>query len=183
MMNQAELVDALEQTFRHTHSVIAAVAPDQHGDPTPCEDWTVQDLLEHVIGVVEGFGAATTGTAPDGSLVDDPAARFEAGAATAMEGWRRPGIMEETVTAGAGPLPGQVYATINLLDTATHTWDLAQATGQPTQLPAPVAEAALVAARTTIDEQLRPGRFGPEIEAASDASVTDQLVAFLGRKP
>lgn len=182
-MEQADVVTALDQTFRHTGTVIAGVSPAQLGDPTPCDEWSVQDLLDHVIGVVEGFGTATTGTGPDESRAADPAARFEAGAATAMEGWRRPGIMDETVTAGAGPLPGRVYATINLLDTATHAWDLAHATGQPSELPEPVAKAALAAARSTIGPELRPGRFAPEVEVAAGASTTEQLVAFLGRRP
>jgi uncharacterized protein (TIGR03086 family) len=76
-----------------------------------------------------------------------------------------------------------MLASINLLDTATHTWDIATATRQPTQLPTSVAEAALEASRATISPEIRPGRFGPEVAPSPDAGPTEQLVAFLGRQP
>jgi len=177
-------VDSLEATFQHAHTVIAGVRPDQYDDTTPCEEWTVRDLLEHMIGVVAGLGAAAAGT-PSGafSLGPDPAAQFQAAAASALSAWRTPGVLDRVVDAGPGPMPGRVLAGINLLDTATHTWDLATATGQPTALPDDVAVAALDASRTTITPEIRPGRFGPEVAAPANASQTDRLVAFLGRAP
>jgi uncharacterized protein (TIGR03086 family) len=80
-------------------------------------------------------------------------------------------------------MPGRVLAGISLLDTATHAWYLATATGQPAALPDDVAEAALEASRTTISPEIRPGRFGPEVAAPVGASTTDMPVAFLGRTP
>jgi len=74
-------------------------------------------------------------------------------------------------------------ASINLLDTATHTWDLATATGQPAELPEPVATAALEASEQIVNPELRNGRFGPEQPAPAGASTTARLVAFLGRTP
>src|SRR5215211_5308092 len=154
-----DVVDALEQTFAHTHGVIAGVRADQYGDTTPCEDWTVRDLLEHMIGVVAGLGAAAAGEVPAPfQLADDPAGQFEAASAAAVAAWRRRGVLDRVVDAGPGPMPGRVLASINLLDTATHTWDLATATGQPRELPEPVAEAALEVSRTVVTDELRPGR-------------------------
>ncbi len=72
---------------------------------------------------------------------------------------------------------------INLLDTATHTWDLATATGQPSALPDDVAVAALEASLATITPEIRRGRFDPEVAAPAGATPTDLLVAFLGRTP
>ena len=92
-------------------------------------------------------------------------------------------MLDKIVDAGPGPMPGRVLAGINLLDTATHTWDIATATGQPTQLPDAVAEAALEVSRATISAEIRPGRFGPEVAAPAGAGPTEQLVAFLGRQP
>jgi uncharacterized protein (TIGR03086 family) len=94
-----------------------------------------------------------------------------------------PGVLDKVVDAGPGPMPGRMLAEINLLDTATHTWDIATATGQPAQLPAGVAEAALEASQATISPEIRPGRFGPEVPAPTAAGPTEQLVAFLGRNP
>jgi uncharacterized protein (TIGR03086 family) len=177
-----EVVDALDQTFAHTGRVIAGVTPAQYDDPTPCTEWTVRELLEHVIGVVAGLGAAAAGNAPAPfELGADPAAQFGDAASAAIDAWRRPGVLESVVDGGAGSMPGQVYASINLLDTATHTWDLATATGQPSELPEPVAVAALEASRMIVTDQLRPGRFAAEQPAPADASPTQQLVAFLGR--
>jgi uncharacterized protein (TIGR03086 family) len=179
-----ELIDALEQTFQHAGGVIGNVRADQYDDPTPCPAWAVRDLLSHTIGVVAGLGAAAAGDPPaEFALGADPAAQFREAAAAALAAWRTPGVLDKIVDAGPGPMPGRLLAGINLLDTATHTWDIASATGQPTQLPTAVAEAALEASRVTISAEIRPGRFGPEVPAAPDAGPTEQLVAFLGRQP
>lgn len=179
-----DLLDALEHTFTHAHGVIAGVRPDQYDDKTPCEQWTVRDLLDHMIGVVAGLGSAASGQPPSPFILGpDPAAQFEAVAATTLDAWRGPGVLDTIVDGGAGPMPGHVLAGINLVDTATHTWDLATATGQPSALPDDVATTALKTSRATISPEIRPGRFGPEVGAPDGAGPTEALVAFLGRTP
>jgi uncharacterized protein (TIGR03086 family) len=179
-----ELIDALDQTFQHAHGVIGNVRADQLDAPTPCPDWAVRDLLGHMIGVVAGLGSAAAGNTPaEFALGPDPATQFRDAADAALTAWSTPGVFDKVVDAGPGPMPGRVLAGINLLDTATHTWDLAAATGQPTHLPDDVAESALEASRATISPEIRPGRFGPEVPAPADAGPTEQLVAFLGRQP
>lgn len=179
-----DLIDALEHTFQHAHAVIGNVRADQYDDPTPCPEWVVRDLVGHTIGVVAGLGAAASGTPPhEFALGTDPATQFRDAAAATIAAWRTPGVLDRVVDGGAGPMPGRVLAGINLLDTATHTWDIATATGQPAQLPDGVAEAALEVSRATISADIRPGRFGPEVPVSADAGPTEQLVAFLGRQP
>lgn len=179
-----DVVDALDETFRHANVVIKGVRPEQQGDKTPCTEWTVHDLLEHMIGVVAGVGSAAAGEAPTPFVLgDDPVGQFDAASVAALAAWRQPGALERVIDGGAGPMPGHVLATINLLDTATHTWDLATATGQPQELPAGVATAAEEASRVIVTEELRPGRFGPQQHAPDAATATEKLVAFLGRTP
>lgn len=181
-----DLIDSLDQTFQHAHRVIGGVRPDQYDEKTPCEEWTVHDLLDHMIGVVAGLGAAAAGSPPTPGgfeLSTDPAAQFQQAAASALAAWRSPGVLERVIDGGAGPMPGRVLAGINLIDTATHSWDLATATGQPATLPDEIAAAALEESLATISPEIRPGRFGPEVAASGDAGVTERLVAFLGRTP
>jgi uncharacterized protein (TIGR03086 family) len=182
MEQQMDVVDSLEQTFTHAHAVIAGVRADQHGDKTPCAEWTVRDLLEHMIGVVAGFGAAAAGKPRTPfELAADPAAQFHDAAGPALAAWRTPGVLDRVLDAGPGPMPGRVVAGINLLDTATHTWDLATATGQPAELPEAVAVAAMDASQSIVSPEIRSGRFGPVLTVPDDASATRRLVAFLGR--
>ncbi len=179
-----ELIDALDKSFRHAHGVIARVRAEQYDAKTPCKEWTVRNLLEHMVGVVAGLGAAAAGSPPGAfTLGPDPAAQFQEAAAAALAAWRIPGVLDRVVDGDAGPMPGRALASINLLDTATHTWDLATATGQPSSLPDEVANAALEASLATISPDIRPGRFGPEVAAPGSAGPTERLVAFLGRTP
>jgi uncharacterized protein (TIGR03086 family) len=179
-----ELLDALQQTFDCAHDVIAGVRPDQYDNKTPCPEWTVRDLLEHQIGVVSNLGSAAAGRSPSPfTLAADPAAQFETAAAAAITAWRAPGVLDKVVEFGPGPMPGRVLAGINLLDTATHTWDLATATGQPATLPDDVALTALEASKTIVSPELREGRFGPEVTPPDGCDSTARLVAFLGRTP
>lgn len=178
-----DLVDSLDHTFRHAHGVIGNIRAGQYDNKTPCEEWTVRDLLEHTIGVVAGIGATASGEERTPfELGADPAAQFSDVAASTLAAWRSPGVFDQMLDIGSGPMPGRVLAAINLLDTTTHTWDLACATGQSTHLPDDIAEAALEASRATISAELRAGRFGPEQPVAAGAGPTEQLVAFLGRQ-
>jgi uncharacterized protein (TIGR03086 family) len=179
-----DIIDSLGSTFEHAHGVIVGVRPDQLDDRTPCAEWTVRDLLGHMIGVVAGMGAAVAGRPSEPFvLTDDPAAQFDAASAGALAAWGTPGVLDRVIEFGPGPLPGRVLAGINLLDTSTHTWDLATATGQAPALPDGVARAALEASRQILSPEIRTGRFGPECPAPADAGPTEMLVAFLGRHP
>lgn len=179
-----DILDALDRTFDHAHGVIAGVRPEQFADKTPCAEWTVRELLDHMISVVANIGSAAAGKEPsEFDLAAHPAAQFQAVAAAALDAWRAPGALDSVLDVAVRPMPGRMLAGINLLDTATHAWDLAVATGQPAALPDDVATAAMEASRATISPELRPGRFGPEVPAPDGASATDALVAFLGRTP
>jgi uncharacterized protein (TIGR03086 family) len=180
-----DLLDALDQTFQHAHGVIAGVRRDQYDLPTPCPEWTVRDLLDHLVSVVAGIGWSVSGQSPAGPFepAADPAAQFQEVAALTLAAWRTPGALDRTIDFGPGPMPARALANINLLDTATHTWDLATATGQPATLPDDVAAAALAASLQTISPELRSGRFAPPVDAPDAEHDTHRLVAFLGRQP
>ena len=184
METDMDLIGSLDETFQHAHHVIGGVGAEQYADATPCPEWTVRDLLEHMIGVVAGLGAVAAGSPREQfELASDPAGQFDTAATAALAAWRAPGVLDRILDGGPGPMPGRVLAGINLLDTATHSWDLARATGQPAALPDDVATAALEASMATISPEVRKGRFGPEVAVPSDADPTDRLVAYLGRTP
>jgi uncharacterized protein (TIGR03086 family) len=164
--------------------VIAGISPDQYDNATPCAEWNVRQVLEHAMGVVAGMGQAASGMQPtEFVLADDPGAQFELIAADTIAAWRTDGVLDQVLHFAAGPMPGRVYASINLLDTATHSWDLAVATGQDATLPDDVALAAYEASQMFVSPEIRSGRFGPEVPISEDADPTQRLVAFLGRNP
>lgn len=181
-----ELVPALEATFDRTHALISGVRPDQLRAPTPCAEWDVRALLAHVTGVVTNMGLGVSGQEllPDVGAFElgaDPAAQFQTAAATTLAAWKANGL-EGEVNVGAGPMPAVVAANINLLDTATHAWDIARATGQDGELPEDVAAAALASAHMVVTDDIR--QFAGFTEAqpvGAGASTTDQLAAYLGR--
>ena len=179
-----ELIAALDKSFNHTHNVLLNVSPEHYASSTPCSEWDLRALLDHTIGVVHGLGCAAAGAqAGEFVLSDDPAGQFRAAADAALAAWSTPGVMEQIITAGAGPMPGSVLAGINLLDTTTHAWDIATTLGRPASVPDDVADVALQQARAIIAPEIRPGRFADPVEPPADAGPTDLLVCFLGRRP
>jgi uncharacterized protein (TIGR03086 family) len=179
-----DLIGSLDETFQHAEHVITRIRLEQYSDKTPCVEWTVRDLLEHMMSVAAALGAVAAGRPAERFELDaDPPAQFRRIAAATLAAWRAPGVLDRTFEFGPGPMPGRALASINLLDTATHSWDLATATGQPATLPEVVARAALEASTMVITDEVRVGRFGPEVDVPDGASPTDRLVAFLGRTP
>lgn len=182
-----DLIAALGQTFDHTQRVVAGVTPGQMGNATPCAEWDLKALLSHTFGVVAGIGAAVSGSAPPAgkeiALEADLAGQFRGLADTTLAAWKAAGLEGET-NIGAGPMPRQAAIGINLLDTATHAWDIARATGQPEELPDDLAGLILGICQGIISDDVRKfAGFSPAATVGANATPTQQLVAFLGRQP
>ena len=180
--------EALEQAIATTRAVLPAVSKEQLGDDTPCAQWKVSELINHIVGGQYFFEAGAKGEPPaegtDFSATDFVSA-FDEGAQRSLAAFRADGVMEKMLTLPFGQMPGAAFVGIAATDTFTHGWDLAKATGQSTDLAPELAGQLLAGAKQFIQPAFRSESgavFGMEQQAPAGASKADELAAFLGRK-
>ncbi len=163
--------------------VLANVSADQLNAPTPCSEWAVHDLIEHVVGGNEHVGIWSGCTEEPPARPDSTVAAHRATAAAAQEIFARPDGMSIMFKLPFAEIPGQLFIGMRTSDVLTHAWDLATATGQSTDLDPELATDQLAAVRAFVGPQFRgPGQpFGDERPCASGRTPADQLAAFLGR--
>ena len=171
--------------------VVNNIRPEQMSAATPCTEWDVRTLLDHFTMTQRASATALAGAeatpAADApvSAGDDPRAANIEAARAAESALRAPGALERTYEMPWGETPGEVLASLLFMETMIHTWDLAKATGQETNLDSELCEAALAMGREMLTEQWRQPEqgFGPEVVVAADAPVCDRFAAFFGRQP
>jgi uncharacterized protein (TIGR03086 family) len=174
--------------------VIGGITPQQLDDPTPCPDWDVRALLNHMTGGADMFAdGVREGELSDERLGElmgtdrigtDPQAAFAAAAGRALDAFGAPGATDKVVNMPFGTMPAGVALNIAIFDVAVHTWDLAKATGQSTALDPEVLEPALAVGTQMITPEWRAGgMFGAEVTVPDDAPTQDRLAALAGRQP
>jgi uncharacterized protein (TIGR03086 family) len=181
----------LERAFADTRAIVANVKAEQLGDATPCESWTVKELLDHVInGPFYSAACVNNGTAPESESMtewtpDNMVATLDAGIAEAVEAFNAPGALDKTVALPFGAIPASMWMALMTTDAFMHGWDLARATGQPTDIDPEFAGQILTNAKMMVQPAFRGADgempFGAEQPAPAGASNADQLAAFLGR--
>ena len=169
-----------------------AGAASQLDAQTPCEEWTVRKLIDHLLWGQAMFASGPAGATiapPDGpppDLVgDDPAAQYEQARKETVAAYAAPGVLEGMIPGFAGGAPAFVVLGIAFCDQLIHGWDLARATAQDTTRPADLAAMGrqLLDGRIS-DESRGPGQnFGPAVAVPADASDQDALLAYCGRTP
>jgi uncharacterized protein (TIGR03086 family) len=151
--------------------------------PTPCTDWTVGDLIQHVIDgnrtTVERMGRTPTELPVGGRVAVHRAAAEQANAVFRDPGWR-----ERAVELPFGTLPAPVFAGIRSGDLYAHAWDLATAIGANRDLDPELGDAIFAVTAPVLGPALRgAGRpFADEQPCAADRPIADRLAAFLGRR-
>lgn len=161
--------------------------------PTPCDGWTVRELVAHVIGgnrmgallLAGGTRDEAIAALAGADLPDDPAAAFEAGAAAQLAAFEEPGALDRVCAHPMGDLPGAEILGFRIGDLTVHAWDLARALGVDEAL-----DAALVA---LVWERLEPmapvlgsiGVFGEgqSGQVGADAPVQARVLDAMGRRP
>ncbi|MGW2543227.1 TIGR03086 family metal-binding protein [Kitasatospora sp. NPDC001574] len=165
------------------------VTPDQWDAPTPCADWSVRDLVNHLtaeqLWVPEMLMGSTTsevGGRFDGDVLGtDPVATWTAAAEASRDAFALPGATELTVHLSFGDVSGQYYLDQLTADAVVHTWDLAEGIHHRTRLPAGLVEFAL-GEYTGYGDLSGSGLFDPPIPVPDDADPQARMLALTGRR-
>jgi uncharacterized protein (TIGR03086 family) len=183
----------MQQACESTERVVERITPDQYSLSTPCSEWNVHDVLNHLIGtmglieaLVRGATppiAMTPGENPDVDLVGaDPVKAYRASAEALLAACTGDALARSLQTP-LGERPGAQLAGFTTVDIFIHGWDLAKATKQGAMFDDDLGDEILQFGHQTLTDDMRAPRIGPAIAIPGDAKAIDQLVAFFGRRP
>lgn len=172
-------IDLLESVLDETEATIASVTPGQEHLPTPCPEFDVARIVDHLVGWANSFatrltGGSVTGDPNDYRVGGNPATEFHQAAQAIVGAYREGGEQSQKLPVG-----------FIIMEFLVHGWDLGTATGRSEQFSPAAADLALATGRLMLQPEYRgPGKsFGYEAEVADAAGPVDRLVAFLGRDP
>ena len=179
----ADELQGAEDTLAVLQHVLHTIAAEDMSRQTPCVDFDVTRLTEHLLKSIAGIGGMADAQFPE----REPGASVErqiiAAARPALDAWHHRGL-DGNVPFGNSEMPAKAACGIFSIEFLVHAWDYAAAVGRDVEAPEPLAEYVLDLAHTTIRPELRGAAgFDDPVDVAADACALDQLVAFTGRNP
>ena len=186
----------LASALRDVGSVVAELRDDQWAASTPCGDWSVRQLTDHLVSGNLLFAAILSGSpmpppaelrqrATEDTLGDDAAAAYQSAAQALLAAFELPGALDQVHVFPVGPLPGHAAVHLRTVEALVHGWDLATATGQRLPPSTESVAGSLLDFSRELRARIPEGRhpFGPSVAVAEGAPALDRLVALLGRVP
>lgn len=179
----------------HRHAVehfdrqVEAIGPDQWNLPTPCTDWDVRALVNHLVyendwsvPLLHGATIAEVGDRFEGDLLgDDPKATWRRSSQEALAAAAEDGVLDRSVSLSSGPRDAGAYLAELFCDHLIHGWDLARAIGGDERLDPDLTEACYAMSKPREDRMKASGAFGERITVADDADLQTKLLAVYGR--
>ena len=168
---------------------VRAVGDDQWELPTPCSDWNVRQLVNHLVyedrwtvPLMEGTTLAEVGDRYEGDLLgDEPRKAWAESSAEAVAAVQADGAIERTVDLSSGPTPATEYVSQLFADHLIHGWDLARAIGSDERLDPELVDACARWFAEMEDGYRSSGAIGPRPEMAPGADAQARRLAAFGR--
>jgi len=190
MTDDARLVELFEAASDTFDDKLHQVDADRWADPTPCTDWDVRALVNHVVGehrwvvpLMAGRTIADVGTELDGDLLgEDPMAAWHHATAPSHAAFAEPDAMGSTVHLSYGDERAGAYCEQLVFDNLVHAWDLARAIGADDELPPELVEWATGWATPIMPMLTGSGAFGEMLAVPDDADAQTRLLAMVGRR-
>lgn len=171
--------------------LVAGITPDRWSDPTPCGDFDLHTLGNHLI-LWTAYTAERRAreqpvpadlTERDFLAEPDAAAAYAAQLDRAMDAWYAPDLWERDIAVNDGRMPAVEVAGMILTEMVLHGWDVAKATGQPFHCSPAAAEAVWAVVERIADMFRQYNGFGPEVPVPSNAPLIDRALGLSGRDP
>ncbi len=180
-------IDDLVQAASGFSSVLGSTKTNQLSFKTPCSEWDVSELIQHVIAGTDRFTALVQLEDETEQLRgwpnSDPRIAFDESFADFHTAISAPGALDGRYTHRVGEVDGHRLVLMRMNEYLVHSWDLAQATGQPSPFADSFAKVGLANAQLILSERPRAegGTWSPPRNIPEGASAFDQLAAFCGR--
>ncbi|MEV0598334.1 TIGR03086 family metal-binding protein [Streptomyces sp. NPDC050315] len=171
---------------------VHAVGKDQWDAATPCANWTVRDLVNHLTAeqlwvprlVRDGATIEDVGEDFSGDVLgENPVATWDRAAVAAVAAFTEPGALDRRVHLSYGRTGAAAYCSQMTMDAVVHAWDLSRAVGASEELPKELVTAALREVEPYAAELSESGLFAPAIEPPPGADDQTRLLCLLGRRP
>jgi uncharacterized protein (TIGR03086 family) len=175
---------------------VAAVPADRWSAPTPCADYDLRALVDHLAwGTVLSQRSATrtpfehdwsTPAPPpflEGREPSDWAAALAPELDAAADAWADPAAWEGETLMGTAPMAASVVGPMMLAEFALHGWDVARAVGAPYDVPEDVGRAVLAAVEPLASMGRDGGWYGPEVPVPAGAPAFERALGLAGRDP
>jgi uncharacterized protein (TIGR03086 family) len=185
-----DLIATCQQTLAGAQRMVASIRPDELAKPTPCPEWSVRHLIDHMVSVNWAYAGFRGARPRAGNGAGPPPSdhyrggAYAASARAVLTAWRAPGALGRTLRLPLiGSVPGAQAIGFHIAEQLTHTWDLPTATGRDRTLDPRACAATLDFLRQSLGPETRgAGRlFGPAVPCPEHAPPSDRLAAFLGR--
>lgn len=169
---------------------VRAVRPEQWHNPTPCTEWDVRALVNHLVAeqlwaplLLDGATVEDVGDRFDGDqLGADSVAAWASAAAAAREAFAAPGALRRFVELSYGRRPAEGYCQEMTLDLTVHAWDLARGIQADERLDGELVSDVLAFIEPQVEQLAGTGMFAPPVAVGDDADSQTRLLALLGRR-
>lgn len=185
---RSQMLPAAEAAAR----IVLEIPAERLDAPTPCPEWDVRGLVNHLIlwsgrGEAAAHRAPVAGPGEEHDFTAEPgwAERFEAQARKTAEAWQDPAAWEgdTSLTGGKEGMPAPFIAGILFVESVVHGWDLAAATGREPGFSPEVVQAAWEQVVPMAEMSRQYGVFGAEVPVPADAPLLDRVLGTAGRDP
>jgi uncharacterized protein (TIGR03086 family) len=173
----SDLATLFRKAVNEFGSRVDIIEDDQWDAPTPCEEWTVYDLVNHIVyenkwvpPLLEGKTIAQVGDVYEGDLLgNDPKGAWNQASKEAIGAVEEPGIENRTVHVSFGDIEGHEYISQVLCDHVIHAWDLAIGIDDDDELDPELVEFAMDFYEPQLEQWREGGSFGDEVDVSDDA--------------
>jgi uncharacterized protein (TIGR03086 family) len=179
----ADELDSAEATLAVLLHVLHGIAKDDESTQTPCREFDVAKLTDHLMNSITTIGGVAGAEFPKRDRDDSVERQVVLAARPALDAWHRRGL-EGTVPFGQGEAPAAMMVGVLSIEFLVHAWDYATALGREVIAPDSLSDYVLGLAHNIITPTGRASvGFDDPIEVPADAGALDRLIAYTGRRP
>lgn len=181
-------LEAFERASDRFGATLEEVRDDLWLVPTPCEEWNVRALVNHVVRADRVVPHYLRGVpyddvpVPEDVLGDDPLAAWKESRDLALDAFRAEGALQALVHHELSDINGELLLFFRFSDHLLHTWDLARAIGADEELDPELTQMCFERTMPFADYVASTGRFAQRVVVADDADVQTKLLALHGRR-
>lgn len=189
MVSDVDLFRIHQDALAFMTATVYGIAGEAWNSPSPCDEWTVRDVVNHITAenlwaepLMDGKTIDQVGDQFDGDVLgDDPLAAWDLAAKGAASAFARTGAAQAVVHVSWGDISGRQYLEQMTTDLIIHGWDVLRGSGQDDEIPEELVATAIEMLRPVVDSGEAATVFKPPVEVGERADTQTKLLAMAGR--